>query len=178
MGETGVVSRTIDDLIPEIDATAVDSPHVARIKGQARMATAVANAVKARERIPSTLPTTRVNGIDVPLLAADVDHALATAHGTRKPHNKARGTFLRTMMSTLRTRYVESVDYTPERDELDDVESQLMLNDYAGLADDIVVIGVGTRAEIWNRASWESYLSDKEQGYSDIADDVLPAVDF
>ena len=129
LGETGVVSRTIDDLIPGIDATAVDSPHVARIKGQARMATAVANAVKARERIPSTLPTTRVNGIDVPLLAADVDHALATAHGTRKPHNKARGTFLRTMMSTLRTRYVESVDYTPERDELDDVESQLMLND-------------------------------------------------
>ncbi|NMN00901.1 division/cell wall cluster transcriptional repressor MraZ [Bifidobacterium sp. DSM 109958] len=53
-----------------------------------------------------------------------------------------------------------------------------MLRDYAGLGDDIVVIGVGTRAEIWDRASWEEYLSAKEEAYSDIADDVLPVVDF
>ena len=53
-----------------------------------------------------------------------------------------------------------------------------MLRDYAGLGDDIVVIGVGTRAEIWNRQAWEEYLADKEQEYSDIADDVLPAVGF
>ncbi|ETY72270.1 division/cell wall cluster transcriptional repressor MraZ [Bifidobacterium moukalabense] len=53
-----------------------------------------------------------------------------------------------------------------------------MLRDYANLGDDIVVIGVGTRAEIWNRQAWEEYLADKEQGYSDIADDVLPAVEF
>lgn len=51
-----------------------------------------------------------------------------------------------------------------------------MLRDYANLGDDIVVIGVGTRAEIWNREAWEAYLADKEQGYADIADDVLPEV--
>lgn len=51
-----------------------------------------------------------------------------------------------------------------------------MLRDYANLGSDIVVIGVGTRAEIWNREAWESYLADKEQGYADIADDVLPEV--
>ncbi len=53
-----------------------------------------------------------------------------------------------------------------------------MLRDYANLGNDIVVIGVGTRAEIWNRQAWEEYLAEKEQGYSDIADDVLPAVEF
>lgn len=53
-----------------------------------------------------------------------------------------------------------------------------MLRDYANLGSDIVVIGVGTRAEIWNRQAWEDYLADKEQGYSDIADDVLPAMEF
>ncbi|MFT9283285.1 MAG: division/cell wall cluster transcriptional repressor MraZ, partial [Bifidobacterium sp.] len=37
---------------------------------------------------------------------------------------------------------------------------------------------VGTRAELWDSASWQSYLESKEQGYSDIADDVLPEVDF
>ena len=53
-----------------------------------------------------------------------------------------------------------------------------MLRDYANLGDDIVVIGVGTRAEIWNREAWERYLNEKEQGYADIADDVLPVVGF
>mgnify|MGYP002517027632 CR=1 FL=1 len=53
-----------------------------------------------------------------------------------------------------------------------------MLRDYADLGDDIVVIGVGTRAEIWNRKAWEEYLADTEQDYADIADDVLPEVGF
>ena len=51
-----------------------------------------------------------------------------------------------------------------------------MLRDYANLGDEIVVIGVGTRAEIWNKSSWNNYLADKEQDYADIANDVLPAV--
>ena len=53
-----------------------------------------------------------------------------------------------------------------------------MLRDYANLGSDIVVIGVGTRAELWNKDAWESYLAQKEEGYSDIADDVLPEVEF
>ncbi|WP_348519497.1 division/cell wall cluster transcriptional repressor MraZ [Bifidobacterium sp. ESL0800] len=52
------------------------------------------------------------------------------------------------------------------------------LRAYAGLGDEIVVIGVGTRAEIWNKESWDAYLADQEEGYSDIADDVLPAVEW
>ncbi|MDF7641200.1 division/cell wall cluster transcriptional repressor MraZ [Bifidobacterium sp. ESL0784] len=52
------------------------------------------------------------------------------------------------------------------------------LRSYAGLGNDIVVIGVGTRAEIWNKESWDAYLADQEEGYSDIADDVLPAVEW
>lgn len=51
-----------------------------------------------------------------------------------------------------------------------------MLRDYASLGDEIVVIGVGTRAEIWNKSAWNNYLADKEQDYADIANDVLPAV--
>ena len=53
-----------------------------------------------------------------------------------------------------------------------------MLRDYANLGSDVVVIGVGTRAELWNKDTWESYLAEKEEGYSDIADDVLPEVEF
>jgi MraZ protein len=52
------------------------------------------------------------------------------------------------------------------------------LRSYASLGDDIVVIGVGTRAEIWDRQAWDEYLAAQEEGYSDIADDVLPAVEW
>ena len=67
-------------------------------------------------------------------------------------------------------------DQTPDRQGR--VLVPQMLRDYADLGDDIVVIGVGTRAEIWNRRAWEEYLADTEQDYADIADDVLPEVEF
>lgn len=53
-----------------------------------------------------------------------------------------------------------------------------MLRKYANLGPEVVVIGVGTRAEIWNKEAWETYLAAQEEGYSDIADDVLPSLAF
>lgn len=51
-----------------------------------------------------------------------------------------------------------------------------MLRTYAHLDRDIAIIGVGTRAEIWDLTTWQTYLNDKEDDYSHIADDVLPEV--
>lgn len=53
-----------------------------------------------------------------------------------------------------------------------------MLRDYAGLGDEIVIIGVGTRAEIWNKQAWGDYLTAHEQGYADITSDVLPELEW
>ncbi len=83
--------------------------------------------------------------------------------------NKAARDYLRVFLSG-------AVDQEPDKQGR--VLVPPMLRDYARLESDIVVIGVGTRAEIWNRQAWEQYLQEKEQGYSDIADDVLPAVEF
>ena len=83
--------------------------------------------------------------------------------------NKAARDYLRVFLSG-------AVDQEPDKQGR--VLVPQMLRDYANLDSDIVVIGVGTRAEIWNRQAWEDYLADKEQGYSDIADDVLPAMEF
>ena len=44
LGETGVVSRTIADLIPGVIATGHDDPRAAKLKGERRMAKAIANA--------------------------------------------------------------------------------------------------------------------------------------
>ncbi|MCH4209271.1 division/cell wall cluster transcriptional repressor MraZ [Bifidobacterium sp.] len=83
--------------------------------------------------------------------------------------NKAARDYLRVFLSG-------AVDQDPDKQGRVLVPS--MLRDYASLGSDIVVIGVGTRAEIWNREAWERYLGEQEQGYSDITDDVLPAVEF
>ena len=83
--------------------------------------------------------------------------------------NKAARDYLRVFLSG-------AVDQEPDKQGR--VLVPQMLRDYANLESDIVVIGVGTRAEIWNKQAWEDYLAEKEQGYSDIADDVLPAVEF
>lgn len=46
-----------------------------------------------------------------------------------QPHNKARETFVRNMLSAMRNRYVERLDYEPEQAELNDVMQQLRMND-------------------------------------------------
>ena len=129
LGETGVVSRTIGDLIPGVEADAADTPLAARIKGERRMADAVRNAVAARERVPADLPAVQINGITVPMLAADVEQAIADARRTRQPHNKARETFVKSMISAMRIRYEEQLDYTPDQDEINRAVSLLRMND-------------------------------------------------
>ena len=50
------------------------------------------------------------------------------------------------------------------------------LREYAGLDKDCAVIGANTRVEIWNAAAWDTYLADREQAFSDAADEVIPGV--
>jgi MraZ protein len=63
-------------------------------------------------------------------------------------------------------------------DELPDKQGRISippaLRTYAGLDRDVAVIGAGTRVEIWDLASWESYLAEQESGYADTAEEVFP----
>ncbi len=129
LGETGVVSRTIADLIPGVVATHEDDARAAMLKGDYRMRHAIEHAVAARERVPQRLPVVTLNGFKVPMLRTDIEQAIADAKRTRQPHNKARETFVRSMLSALRNRYVEQLDYQPNQAELSDIVSQLRMND-------------------------------------------------
>jgi MraZ protein len=53
-----------------------------------------------------------------------------------------------------------------------------MLREYAHLQRDVAVIGVGTRAEVWDAHAWNTYLAQQEDPYSQISDDVLPEADL
>ena len=50
------------------------------------------------------------------------------------------------------------------------------LRDYAGLDRELVMIGVGNRAEIWDSATWNEYLETNEQSFSDISEEVIPGL--
>lgn len=44
---------------------------------------------------------------------------------------------------------------------------------YAGLDKECVVVGVNERLEIWAKDEWESFISDNEEAFSDIAEEVF-----
>lgn len=46
------------------------------------------------------------------------------------------------------------------------------LREYAGLEKDVYVLGVGTRIEIWDKATWESTRMEIEENFSDLAESV------
>ena len=50
------------------------------------------------------------------------------------------------------------------------------LRQYANLQRDLVVIGAGSRAEIWDAEAWQSYLDEQEAAFSDIEEEVIPGL--
>ena len=50
------------------------------------------------------------------------------------------------------------------------------LRQYAGLDRDVTVIGAGTRVEIWDSESRNTYLAEQEAAFSETDEDVLPGV--
>lgn len=65
-------------------------------------------------------------------------------------------------------------------DELPDKQGRVTipaaLRQYAGLDKELVVIGVGSRAEIWNAKSWNSYLQEQEKSFATVAAEVIPGL--
>lgn len=65
-------------------------------------------------------------------------------------------------------------------DEVPDKQNRVtipgQLRDYAGLGRDLVVIGAGSRAEIWSADAWAAYYNDKEQAFSETEEEVIPGL--
>ncbi len=47
------------------------------------------------------------------------------------------------------------------------------LREYASLEREVVVIGAGDRAEIWDAETWQRYSEANEEGFSDLDDEFL-----
>ena len=50
------------------------------------------------------------------------------------------------------------------------------LREYAGLDRDLIVIGAGNRAEIWDTTAWNSYYEEAESKYANRSEEVIPGL--
>ncbi|TFC38928.1 division/cell wall cluster transcriptional repressor MraZ [Cryobacterium sp. TMT2-17-1] len=50
------------------------------------------------------------------------------------------------------------------------------LRAWAGLDRDLSVIGAGNRVEIWDTAAWDAYLSEQEEPFANITEEVIPGL--
>jgi MraZ protein len=50
------------------------------------------------------------------------------------------------------------------------------LREYAGLAKECVVIGTGSRVEIWDATAWSEYLESNEGTFAELSEEVLPGL--
>lgn len=63
-------------------------------------------------------------------------------------------------------------------DEMPDKQGRVTLSPtlrtYANLERNLTVIGVGSRAEIWDTESWQRYLESQENEFATTAEEIIP----
>ena len=101
LGESSVVLATPGTLFPGVQATAVDDPEVAEVKGRASMAGVLDNAVLDRQRMPRRARVIEYDGGSLRLEPGMLTKAQRRAWGSRLPHNRARQIFLRSVLDSL-----------------------------------------------------------------------------
>lgn len=47
------------------------------------------------------------------------------------------------------------------------------LREYAGITKDLIIVGVGTRIEIWSKEKWEVYSQKAEESYEELAEKMV-----
>ncbi|MBO5475858.1 MAG: division/cell wall cluster transcriptional repressor MraZ [Bacilli bacterium] len=52
------------------------------------------------------------------------------------------------------------------------------LIEYADINKECVIIGASDRLEIWSKESWDKFLSDNEENFSDIAENLFTTGDY
>ncbi|NAZ82877.1 ATP-binding domain-containing protein [Kineococcus sp. R8] len=120
LGETGVVPATVGDLFPGVRATGEETSGAVAVKGDLRMVDVLAAAVAQRQRVPERALTLDVDGTRVVLRPDAVASARTRARRSHRPHNEARVTFVREVLTVLVNQLARGrgVDLAEEREDL------------------------------------------------------------
>ena len=76
--------------------------------------------------------------------------------------------------SYLRVFLSGAVDDVPDKQGRVSIPSSL--REWAGLQRDLAVFGTGNRIEIWDNATWGTYLDDQESAFADRETEVIPGL--
>ncbi len=129
LGESDVVSTTIENLVPGIVVTATDSTEVAEIKGRQIWAEFAKRAVRRIVQKPlRDAVSFSINGKKVTLTPEMVEDAQRRARRSGKPHNQARDIYARRLVLSLAEQLAGAFDTTVE-------DSDWLISDVAGSID-------------------------------------------
>ncbi len=102
LGETNVVMSTVEDLYPHPYELGTAAPDVARLLGDARMATAVRKFILDRQgNVPEAGKSIVWDGEDIPIPSSVIARCAEAARNTRELHNIARATFVSELLDEL-----------------------------------------------------------------------------
>lgn len=119
LGESGVVSITIGELVPGVRATHVDSEELAHIKGSEDWENIARHAVRYLQRVPREPQQLTVWSRTVTLTPADVKAARHRARISHKPHNIAREGFALELIDVLTKRLIIEAGDAPHEGAID-----------------------------------------------------------
>lgn len=126
LGETDVLLSTVAELYPGVTATVRERPEVAALKGEGRMAQVVARAVRERQRVPRRPVEIRLDRHTLRLDGPVLEAARNRAARSRRPHNEARGIFVRHLLNVLARQAARELGKgTISDDELADIREDL-----------------------------------------------------
>lgn len=111
LGESDVVSTTVDDLLPNVRATATEPAEVAALKGDTRWAEFAKRAIrKIVEKPRRDTATIVINGKKLTLTPKMVDAAQRKARRSGKPHNQAREIYAKRLVEQLAQQLADALD--------------------------------------------------------------------
>lgn len=117
LGESGVVSTTLAQLLPGVSAQSVDSAPVAELKGRLVWKDIARRAIKLVQK-PLRKPVSfRISGKKLVLTPQAVAQAQAQARRSRKPHNQARDIYARKLIADLAEQLADLLQTTVEQDD-------------------------------------------------------------
>ncbi|MDT3441089.1 MULTISPECIES: division/cell wall cluster transcriptional repressor MraZ [unclassified Pseudofrankia] len=83
-------------------------------------------------------------------------------------------------VTTKSLRDYSRVFFSSASDDVPDKQGRInipqALREYAGLTRDCVVNGANTRVEIWDAQRWTAYLTEQEESFAELSEEVLPGV--
>ncbi|WP_411125312.1 HelD family protein [Streptomyces sp. x-19] len=113
LGETGVLLATPGELFPGVTATGTDTPRAAAVKGDVRMAEALARFVSDQQTLPDPVVVIAHEDGELHLDAALVAEARRRARDTKLPHNLARPHFAFHVIDALTAQLTERLGADP-----------------------------------------------------------------